>query len=63
MSNGQKKPSTRKVTAGTLGGAAATIAVWLFRELLRLEIPAEVTAALGTVVTAGLVYITNENYL
>jgi hypothetical protein len=63
MSNGQKKHGTRKITAGTFGGAAATIAVWLLTEILRFEIPAEVTTALGTLVTASLVYMTSERYI
>ena len=61
MSNGTK-PGTRKVTVGTLGGAAAIVIVWILRTYVDTPIPAEVATALGTVVTAIFVYLTGETY-
>ncbi len=72
MSNGQPKAGTRKVTVGALGGAAAALIVWLINIILagtvpegdisRFLIPAEIAAAIATIVTAFLVYITSESY-
>lgn len=49
----------RKVTAGGLGGALAMVLVWGLGEL-GVDVPAEVAAALSTVVGFGLAYFTNE---
>lgn len=58
----QLLPSTRKVTVGSIAGAAATILVWLLETTTTLKIPAQVTTALGTLITAAAVYQTSEVY-
>lgn len=62
MSNGQAKPGTRKVTVGALGGAAATVIVWLLKATVKVQIPGEVATAIGTLTTAIFVYLTKETY-
>lgn len=46
----------RKVGAGALGGALATIALWLLG-LTGVEVPAAVAAAITLLVTAGVAYL------
>lgn len=47
---------------GTLAGAIVTVGVWIISETTTIEIPEPVNAALGTIVTAILVYNTEETY-
>ena len=56
------QPGMRKVMAGALAGAIVTVGVWVVDETTQIEIPEAVTAALGTIVTAVLVYRTQETY-
>ena len=55
-------PGTRKVTVGALSGAATTVIVWLLKSTLKFEIPGDVATALGSIVTAILVYTTTETH-
>lgn len=50
---------TRKVSAGALGGAAATVLVWGLR-LAHIEVPGEVGAAFATICTFAASYLTPE---
>ena len=63
MANGTAvKPGTRKITMGALGGAVVAIIAYGFKEIGQQPLPAEIVAAATTVVTALLVYMTNETY-
>lgn len=55
------KPGTRKITVGALSGAVVTILVHVFSQL-QVPLSAEVTAAMGSIVTAILTYMTTETY-
>lgn len=46
----------RKVGAGALSGALATVALWLI-SLTNVEVPATVAAAITLVITAGVAYL------
>lgn len=46
-----------KVSGGALGGAIATIIVWLVDELTALDVPTLVSAAVGVIATAGVAYL------
>ena len=51
---------TRKVTASTLGGAAAAIFAWLLSELAGVNMPPGIEAAVATIVGAVLGYFVPE---
>lgn len=53
---GSLKPQP-KVAAGGAAGAIALVIVWLV-SLTGLEMPAEVSAAIGWLVTAGVAWLT-----
>lgn len=55
--NGSLKP-VRKVAAGAVGGAVATILIWVLQESLGRSIPGDVAAAITTVVVFLVSYIT-----
>lgn len=46
----------RKVGAGALGGALATVALWLLG-LTGVEVPATVAAAITLLITSGVAYL------
>lgn len=46
----------RKVGAGALGGALATVALWLL-DLAHVDVPATVAAAITLVLTSGVAYL------
>jgi putative flippase GtrA len=48
----------RKVIAGGLGGSLVIVFVWLLKMFAKTEIPAEVSAALTTIVSFVISYIT-----
>ncbi len=50
----------KKVVAAGIGGAAATILVWLISVLFNLEVPAEVGAAIATVFSFVAGYLTPQ---
>ncbi len=54
MSNGntKPKPGTRKIAVGGLAGAIATVLVWIVETTTNVEIPPEVSTAIGTIFTA-----------
>lgn len=64
MSNGKRRPEagTRKLAAGGLAGAIATVLVWLITVTTGVEIPSEVSTAIGTILTVLGVYSTPEVY-
>ena len=41
----------RKVTAGAAGGAAITVAIWTIKAVWKIEVPAEVAAAMTVLMT------------
>ena len=41
----------RKVTAGAVGGAAITVAIWLIKAVWKIEVPAEVAGAMTVLMT------------
>lgn len=49
-----------KVIAGTLGGAVATIILWLVSFYGGVDLPAEVAAAVTTLIVAVVAYLTSE---
>lgn len=49
-----------KVVAGTLGGAVGTIILWLVSFYGGVELPAEVAAAVTTLIVAVVAYLTSE---
>jgi putative flippase GtrA len=49
-----------KVVAGGLGGALGVIVVWLLTTYGNVEVPAEVAAAIATIFSIVLGYITPE---
>jgi len=51
---------TRKVTAGSIGGAIAAIAAWGLAEFFSLDVPPGIEAALATIIIGALVYFTPE---
>lgn len=51
---------SRKVTAGALAGALSVVIVWLLKELMATNVPAEVASALTTILSLGTSYITSE---
>lgn len=52
-----KATPTRKVGSGAVGGAIATVIIWVITATTGVEIPAEVAAAVTVIVTAGLAYL------
>ncbi len=48
----------RKVAAGTLAAALTTVLVWLLQAVFAIKIPADVAAALTTVVGFAIAYLT-----
>ncbi|MCA1570803.1 MAG: hypothetical protein LC798_10900 [Chloroflexi bacterium] len=46
----------RKVNAALIGGAIATVSVWVLA-LLGVETPAEVAVAIGAICSGGLAYL------
>ncbi len=50
-----------KVVAAGLGGALATIVVWLIGVLFRVDVPPAVAAAIATVFSFAAGYITPPN--
>lgn len=65
MSNGTPvvpKPGTRKIAVGAIAGAAATIAVWFLNDVIKVDVPADISGALGTLFTTLFVYLTPETY-
>lgn len=55
--NGSLAP-VRKVAAGGIGGAISTILVWIIQQWMRQPIPAEVAAAITTVIVFMVGYLT-----
>lgn len=53
-------PGHRKVTAGMIGGAVAALVVWYLSATQSLDVPPGVESAIGTLVTAALVYLVPE---
>lgn len=51
---------TAKVVAGTLGGAVATILLWLISFYGNVELPTEVAAAVTTIIVSIVAYLTSE---
>lgn len=51
---------TRKVTAGLMAGALATIICWASKAYGHVEIPAEVALALSTLFTFALQYTVHD---
>jgi uncharacterized membrane protein len=49
-----------KVIAGALGGAVATIVLWLVSFYGGVDLPAEVAAAVTTIIVAIVAYLTSE---
>jgi hypothetical protein len=41
----------RKVTAGAVGGAAITVAIWMIKAVWKIEVPAEVAGAMTVLMT------------
>ena len=50
---------TRKIAATGIGGAAATVLIWLAAQF-GMEIPAEVAAGIVALIAAGAGYMTAE---
>ena len=61
MPEGKPAPGTRKVTAGGLGGATATIIVSLLNGIIG-PMSVELTTAIGSIVTSIFVYLTSETF-
>ncbi|MGK7945685.1 MAG: endonuclease/exonuclease/phosphatase family protein [Microcystaceae cyanobacterium] len=59
-----KRPEagTRKLASGGLAGSVATVVVWLIETTTTVEIPTEVSVAIGTVITSLFFYFTPEVY-
>lgn len=55
-------PGMQKLTTGTISGASVTLLVWLLESTFAIEVPPQISAALGTLVTAFFVYQTEEVY-
>ncbi|HEX2312560.1 MAG TPA: hypothetical protein VHJ17_02435 [Thermomonospora sp.] len=51
----------KKVAAATVGSALVTVIVWLLGAVSDVSVPAEVAAALATVVTAAAGYLTSSS--
>jgi hypothetical protein len=51
---------TRKVTAGALGGALATIAIWITEVASTLSVPGPVGAAITVVFTFAVSWFVKE---
>lgn len=58
MANLSAAVPTRKVAAGALAGAVITVMVWLLKVIWNVQVPADVTTALSTVLTFAMSYIT-----
>ncbi|MDX8050395.1 hypothetical protein SK571_13470 [Lentzea sp. BCCO 10_0798] len=54
--HGSRVP-VRKVGAGGAAGAAATVVLWVLTDLVHLQVPAGVAAAISVLVTAGVAYL------
>jgi putative flippase GtrA len=48
----------RKVAAGALTGAIVCVIVWLLKTFANLQVPTELSAALSTIVSFGVSYLT-----
>jgi len=47
LKNHTKRIPTRKVGAGGLGGSASVLMIWLLNNVMGLDIPPQVSAAIG----------------
>ena len=45
---------------GALGGAAATVIIWLIHTVTDVTVPGEVAGAIATLATAFFVYVVRE---
>ena len=52
---------TRKVTSAGLAGALTVVAVWILQAATAIEVPAEVAAAITTVLTFATGYLVSED--
>ena len=55
MANESWKP-TAKTTIGGFGGALAAVLVWVLKVTTGVEMPGEIAAMFGTVVTSAVAY-------
>lgn len=56
----QKKESwvpTPKTTGGAFGGALAVVLIWVLKVTTSVEMPPEIAAAFGVVVTSAVAYL------
>ena len=52
---------TRKVTAGVLAGAVTVVLTWAVQASSEVDIPAEVAAAVTTILTFAASWLTSED--
>jgi len=48
----------RKVSAGAVGGATITVALWMLKSVWKVDVPAEVASALTVILTFAVSYQT-----
>ena len=48
----------RKVTAGAVGGAAITVALWMIKSVWKVDVPTEVASAMTVLLTFAVSYQT-----
>jgi hypothetical protein len=58
MPNLKSARPIRKVTTGSVAGAIVTLVIWLLGTVWDVKVPSEITAALTTLVSFGISYLT-----
>ena len=61
LKNHTKGLPTRKVGAGGLGGTVSVLTIWLLNNVLKIDIPPQVSAAIGVGVMFVVSYFTRDS--
>jgi H+/Cl- antiporter ClcA len=48
---------TQKTTGGAFGGALAVVLIWVLKVTTQVEMPPEIAAAFGVIVTSAVAYL------